>query len=131
MGKKMMWEMAMKNYMKRLDLLANNTRAVFAIVWGQCSPMIQSKLESLDDCESKSRDCDCVWVLKEIQAITHQFEGTRNVLISLEDAWSSYYTYRQGNQQTLHSYLSDLRACARAVDSRTRTGTRKRAAQQR
>ena len=50
MGKEMMWEMAMKNYMKQLDLLASNTQAV----WGQCSAMMQSKLESLDDYESKS-----------------------------------------------------------------------------
>ena len=38
-----------ENYMKRLDLLASNTRAVLAIVWGQCSRMIESKLESLDE----------------------------------------------------------------------------------
>jgi hypothetical protein len=90
MGKKMMWEMSMKTYMKRKDLLESSIRAIYAIVWGQCSPMMQSKLESLDDFDSKSTECDCVWLLKEIQGITHRFEGTRNIFISLDDAWSNY-----------------------------------------
>jgi hypothetical protein len=102
MGKKMMWETLMKSYMKRTNLLESNTRAICAIVWGQCSLMMQSKIESLNDFASHSTGCDCVWLLlKEIQGITHCFEGTRNVFISLDDTWSNYYGYRQG-QQTLH-----------------------------
>jgi hypothetical protein len=48
--------------------------------------MMQSKLKYLDDFDEKSTKCDCVWLLKEIQGITHRFEGTRNVFISLDDA---------------------------------------------
>ena len=53
MGKKMMWETKMETYMKRVDMLESNTRAIYAIVWGQCSPMMQAKIESLDDFETK------------------------------------------------------------------------------
>jgi hypothetical protein len=91
MGKQMICETSMKTYMKRVDLLESNPRAIYAIVWGQCSPMMQSKVESLDAFESKSGTCDCIWLLREIQGITHRFEGTRNVFISLDDAWSNYY----------------------------------------
>jgi hypothetical protein len=48
MGKSMMWETSMKSFMKRTDLQESNARAIYAIVWGQCSPMMQSKIESLD-----------------------------------------------------------------------------------
>jgi hypothetical protein len=54
MGKRMIWETAMKTYMKRSDKLESNTRAIYAIVWGQCSPMMQSKLESLDEYTERS-----------------------------------------------------------------------------
>jgi hypothetical protein len=53
--------------------------------------MIQSKLESLDEYDVKSTDCNCVWLLKEIQGITHPFKGTHNVFISLDNAWSNFY----------------------------------------
>jgi hypothetical protein len=71
MGKKMIWEALMKTYMKRVNLLEGNTRAIYAIVWGQYSPMMQSKLESLKNYEAKSDECDCIWLIQEIQGITH------------------------------------------------------------
>jgi hypothetical protein len=116
MGKKMIWEITMKTYMKRVDLLESNTRAIYAIVWGQYSPMMQSKVESLNAFESKSAFCDCIWLLKEIQGITHRFEGTRNVFISLDDAWSNYYGCRQGHKQTLHEYLKDFQGLVQVLE---------------
>jgi hypothetical protein len=77
---------------------------------------MQSKLESLEDYNTKSIACDCVWLLQEIQGITHRFEGTRNVFISLDDAWSSYYAYRQGHNQTLHEYLKEFQALVQVLE---------------
>jgi hypothetical protein len=78
---------------------------------------MQSKVESLDDYETKSSTCDCAcWLLKEIQGVTHRFEGTRNVFISLDDAWSSYYGYRQGHKQTLHAFLKDFQGLVQVLE---------------
>jgi hypothetical protein len=49
MGKKMIWEASMKTYMKQVNFLEGNTRAIYTIFWGQCSPMMQSKVESLEN----------------------------------------------------------------------------------
>jgi hypothetical protein len=111
-----MWEETMKTLIKRTNYQESNARAIYAIVWGQCSPMMQSKLESLDDYTAKSAACDCSWILKEIQGITHRFEGKHNVFISLDDAWTSYYTFRQGNQQTLHEYRNDYQGLVQVLE---------------
>jgi hypothetical protein len=116
MGKKMMWEETMKAFIKRTNFQESNERAVYAIVWGQCSPMMQSKLESLDDYKTKSNTCDCSWLLKEIQGITHRFKGTRNAFISLDDAWSNYFAYWQGNKQILHNYLKDYQGLVQVLE---------------
>jgi hypothetical protein len=52
MGKRMIWETTMKSFIKRTDLMESNVRGIYAVVWGQCSPMMQSKLESLGDYSS-------------------------------------------------------------------------------
>jgi hypothetical protein len=116
MGKRMIWETTMKSYIKRTELMESNVRAIYAIVWGQCSPMMQSKLESLDDYTSKNQDCDCIWLLKEIQGITHRFEGTRDVFISIDDAWSNYYNFRQDGKQSLHEYLKDFQSLVQVLE---------------
>jgi hypothetical protein len=116
MGKKMMRETSMKTYMKRLDQMDSNTRKIYSIVWGQSSPLMQSKLESLENFEEKNTVCDCVWLLQEIQGITHRFEGTRNVFISLDDAWTNYYIDKQDSSQTLHEYLKEFQALVQALE---------------
>jgi hypothetical protein len=78
--------------------------------------MMQSKLESLDEYEVQSTDCNCVWLLKEIQGITHRFEGTQNVFISLDNAWCNYYSYHQGAQQSLHEYLKEYQSLVQVLE---------------
>ena len=73
MGKRMMWETQMKTFMKRSDMRVTNTRGIYTIVWRQCSPMMQPKLESVEDFDTKSNACNCIWLVKEIQGITHHF----------------------------------------------------------
>jgi hypothetical protein len=116
MGRKMIWETNMKSYIKRTEMMESNVRAIYAIVWGQCSPMMQSKLESLDNYTNENQECDCLWLLKEIQGITHRFEGTRDVFISIDDAWSKYYTFRQDGNQSLHEYLKDFQSLVQVLE---------------
>ena len=116
MGKKMIWETTIKSYLKRIDMMESNLRGVYAIVWGQCSSMMQSKLESLDDYDDMSLKCDCIWLLREIQGITHRFEGTRFAMISVDDALVAYYTFHQGQHQTLHEYLKDYQSIVQVLE---------------
>ena len=78
--------------------------------------MMQSKLESLDDFQSNDDKCDCVWLLKEIQGITHRFEGTRNVFISIYDAWQTYFNYKQKGDQSIHDYLKSFQALVQVLE---------------
>jgi hypothetical protein len=91
MGKKMLWETYMKTYMNRVDLLESNTRAIYAIIRGQCSPIMQSKLESLENYEARSDKCDCIWLIH--QGIAHRLEGMRNVFISLVSVWNDFLRF--------------------------------------
>jgi hypothetical protein len=82
MSKKMIWEMSMKSSIKRLEKLESN----MPIVWGQCSPMMQSKLKSLDAYSVESTQCACVWLLKEIQVL-HTILKEREVCLFL---WTTH-----------------------------------------
>ena len=77
---------------------------------------MQSMLESLDHFDTKSEDCDRIWILKEIQGITHKFEGTLNVFILLADAWSSYYGCRQSQMQTLQEHLEEFQSLVQVLE---------------
>ena len=71
---------------------------------------MKNKLQSLHEYESRSDTYDCVWLLKEIKAITLRFEGTRYIFLSLDDARTSYYGYVQPEHQTLSEYLKHFQS---------------------
>jgi hypothetical protein len=79
-----------KEYVKRTTILKNNMAAIHAVVWGQCSEAMKAKLKSLTEYEDKVDENDCMWLLKQIKAITLQFDEKKNKFISLLDARTSF-----------------------------------------
>jgi hypothetical protein len=77
MGRRMIWETSINAYMRRTKKMSSKLCAIYAIVWGQSSPMMQSKLESLVEYEARSTDCDCVWLLKKSWASRTVSKGHR------------------------------------------------------
>jgi len=49
-----------------------------------------------------------VWILEAIKGITYRFEGQRFAYLSLDDARTSYYTFRQGKDESLADYLENF-----------------------
>ena len=77
--KKLIWKTKVQTYVRRIEAQEKNCQSIFAVIWGQCSNAMKNKLQSLREYESKSDSNDCVWILREIKAVTLRFEGTRYV----------------------------------------------------
>ena len=58
-----------------------------------CCIIVKNKLQLLENYQERSDEYDCVWILKEIKAITLLFEGTRYIFLSLDDVRTAYYSY--------------------------------------
>ena len=53
--------------MNREEKLQDNLRDVNAVIWGQSSSAIHTKLKDMKEYEQKSENCDCAWLLKSIK----------------------------------------------------------------
>ena len=60
--------------------------ALFNITWGQCSLMIQNRLESLSNYEEVKREAYIAQILKEIRKISNELEVSANVYDALDEA---------------------------------------------
>ena len=56
-----------KEHLKLAKELENSLHSFFTVLWGQCSPGIQSKLSSKLDFLIKKEAGDCSWLLDEIR----------------------------------------------------------------
>jgi hypothetical protein len=81
----------MKSFAHRSEELQSNLAMLYAVIWGQCSEAMRNRLRALDDYELRCATYDCVWILKEIKGVTHQFDTNRNLFLSLLDARVAYF----------------------------------------
>ena len=76
------WSEELKEYMKRNRELQNNFAAVHAVAWGQCSEAMRAKLKSHPQYIESTDKNDCFWLLKQIKAVTLQFDKTKYAYLS-------------------------------------------------
>ena len=78
-AKTLKWEESMKTYCKQETTLQGNLRNIFMVIWGQCSPAMQTKVKQHSDYKIKSRDTDCEWLLAQIKEVMYKFEGNTDL----------------------------------------------------
>jgi hypothetical protein len=76
---------------------------------------MKAKMKSLDGYEQSVTDDDCEWMLKNIKAVTMQFDAKHNGYISMLDATAGFLNCRQQQGQTADSYLEALKSHADTI----------------
>jgi len=99
-----------------VNYLESNLKTTLAVVYGQCSKSMKAKLKSLDEYEEKDCDCDCICLLMAIKGITYHFEGQWFANLLLDDARTNYYTFKQGQDESLADYLENFQSCVAVLE---------------
>jgi hypothetical protein len=110
------WTEDVRDHAKRKRVLRDNLAAIQAVVWGQCSEAMKAKVKSLDGYETSAMDDDCEWLLKNIKAVTMQFDAKHNGFVSMLDATAGFVNCRQQQGQTPDSYLEALKSHADTIE---------------
>jgi Zinc knuckle len=113
-----LWTEQVKTYSKRIDTLRSNLAATHAVIWGQCSEAMKSKIKSITGYKGKADADDCFWLLQQIKAVTLLFDEKRNPFISAMDALKGFLNCRQNATQTPSEYLEELKGWADTIEYR-------------
>ena len=102
-------------FMKRKYAMASNLNTMFTIAWGQCSPKMQAKLVAMTEYEAKSSAGDCIWLLNSINSLAHLCDATQHNGMSLDAAWATYFSHKQGQHQSVVDYVRVHKANIKVV----------------
>ena len=110
------WEKQVDEYVKRINAYDNNKEALFAILWGQCSDSMQTRLKTIDDFNNISEKRNCLSLLNEIQGITYKFETQRYPYEALFDILLSFYQQRQHRHQSNSEYHTRFKNLVNVIE---------------
>jgi hypothetical protein len=81
-----LWEDSVKQLRKRISYLDENIRTLYALVWGQCTDILQQKLESTEGFTNVWQEGQGIRLLKMIKNNTNSFQSQKYPGQSLFDA---------------------------------------------
>ena len=103
-----LWKEEVSEYSKRKGVIQQNVKAIFAVIWGQCSESMKDKIKSMAEYQTKMLEGDCIWLLKGIKGIMMRFEGQRSLFLSLGDAEHNLAIFKQGPDMSLAAYKTEF-----------------------
>ena len=91
-------------YVKRYGILDDNLQKAYSLIFGQCTDLLKSKLKSSVNWDAMSSTYDMFALLEAIKTIIYKFEDQKYLPLSLHNAKTNFYNFRQGTM-TNHDYL--------------------------
>ena len=105
-----------KMWIKEEAQLEAMTHALYEIVWGQCSELMQNRIIAHKDYEAIRDDGNVAELLKLIRTISTQVETNVSIYDTIDEAKRRYYRMYQGEEDTNATYLNDYRAAIDTLD---------------
>ena len=99
-----------KYWRKEERHLKNTLRSIFNVIWGQCSPLMQNKLEGIETYEVMKGDGDAASLLKAIKGISYDFESGRSPHESIDETHRKLYVLTQGPLETNAEFLKKFKS---------------------
>jgi len=82
-------------FVKEEKSMEDSLTAMYNITWGQCSAIMQNRLESVTKYERINADADIAELSKEIRNISNEFQVSANIYDALDEVQRNYFSYFQ------------------------------------
>jgi hypothetical protein len=97
-------QVEVSEYVKDMRKLKAHRQRAVALVWGQCSDSIRSKIEGQTGYKEAMKGGDLIRLCKMIQAVMYQFKAHKKMSLSILEGKLRIYRYRQQPDQSTADY---------------------------
>ncbi len=101
LGEVFLWQQDVTEVKKKKVLLEENKKPTYALVLGQCSPDLESKIKGADTYTQADGDQDRVQLLKIIRGHCCKFDKNKQSTYALESVKHHIGTYYQAYETTI------------------------------
>ncbi len=112
-----LWKENVKEAKRKIALLDENKKCAYALVVGQCSPKLVSKIRGSDLYAQADADQDTVQLLLIIQGYCCSFDANQQSTFALEGAKHQVQVFIQGYDVTVTDYVEYFMALVVMVET--------------
>jgi len=110
------WERRVDAYVKADTELDANLKKVYAIVFGQCSDAMRTKLEAIPNHASIAAARDVIGLLRNIKTATFSFQSQKYEPHALHEAKRRFYLMSQGKGVSCQNYFESFQNAVEVLE---------------
>jgi hypothetical protein len=100
----MIYAEQIKQYVKHQATLTINLASTHAVIWGQCSETMKTRVRTLSGYRERAEGNDCFWFLQKIRGIIMELQEKKHSIMSMLDARWNLLNCRQAQSQSVGDY---------------------------
>ena len=104
------WRMEHKMFLDRKMLMQDNTKKLYALVWGQCTQALKSELMGLKDFEEYKKTSSSLWLLENIKIVSAGVDATANPVVTYHNQFMNMSFMKQSPTESMEDYLNRFNA---------------------
>ena len=112
------WSREVDNAVRRIDILSQNLKTLYSLVWGQCSPPMRAKIESLEGFDEIKRQANGIALLIGVKNICFgAVEADKYRPQTMHENIRRFYQFKQDKFMTESEYLEKFKTLVEVCDS--------------
>jgi hypothetical protein len=115
MTEKRIWEKQVDEYVRKDSYLTENLKALYSLIWGQCTDVICARIEGLTEHENMSNEGDSIESLKAIKALVYNFQSQKYRPLAIHEGMRHYLIF-QDKHVSCQVYLEKFQNCVDVLD---------------
>ena len=116
-GDRELWKDDIKTVGNRRTALEENIKTLYAIIWGQCTDIMQQKIEAAGNFDTVWTEGDGLALLEIIKSITYAFQSQKYTGQSLFEAYKKLFNMVQGRTITVKEHLTNFMNRVEVIES--------------
>jgi hypothetical protein len=110
------WKAEVNEFVHKRRSIRKNLKMLYSLAWGQCTDIMQQKIEALDDHEQMATKSVGLGLLLAIKNALFNFQSQKYVAHALHDAKRHFYLCLQSKHMTTQAYLKAFRVTLDVID---------------
>jgi len=95
------WELKMTKFFEEEQALTDGKFVTWALIWGQMSELVRTKIKANSDFEAKQASKDVVWLIKPMKNVETNVQDIKHPILTIVEARKKLYSHRQRYDQNL------------------------------
>ena len=103
------WEKRYNRYLTREEQIENELKKIYAMIWGQCSDAMQTRIQESATYETTRQAKDAIGIVRIIKTISFNYRAHQEPVVAIDAVKHEFFKLCQGKHQSVQEFYGTFK----------------------